>query len=82
MQPTRGLDVGATEYVRQKLLDARLRGTAILLVSTELDEVLSLSDTIAVIYEGRFVGQIKRGEFDVTRIGLLMGGVGIEQHTG
>ena len=74
MQPTRGLDVGAAEFVQQKLIEARSNGAAILLVSTELDEVLLLSDVIAIMYEGRIVGQMKRSEFDIERIGLLMGG--------
>ncbi|MCC6146110.1 MAG: ABC transporter ATP-binding protein [Anaerolineaceae bacterium] len=72
--PTRGLDVGATEYVHRALLDARANGAAVLLVSTELEEVLSLSDTVAVMYEGRIVGTMQRDEIDITRIGLLMGG--------
>ena len=56
-QPTRGLDVGAIEFVHRRLVDARDRGKAVLLVSLELDEILSLSDRILVIYEGRIVGE-------------------------
>lgn len=75
-QPTRGLDIGATEYVRQQLLEQKKKGVAILLVSADLDEVLQLSDRIAVIYEGRIMGVLEKGEFDIERIGLMMAGVG------
>jgi simple sugar transport system ATP-binding protein len=76
MQPTRGLDVGAIEGVHQLLLDLRREGTAIVLVSEELDEITSLSDRIAVIYEGEIVGEVS-GEVsdeDRERIGLMMTG--------
>ena len=56
-QPTRGLDVGAIEFVHRRLIEERDEGRAILLVSLELDEILSLSDRILVIYEGRIVGE-------------------------
>ena len=56
-QPTRGLDVGAIEFVHRRLVDERDEGRAILLVSFELEEILSLSDRILVIYEGRIVGE-------------------------
>ena len=78
MQPTRGLDVGAIQYVQQKLLDARLEGVAILLVSTELEEVITLSDRIIVMNNGEIVGQLLRNEFDYERIGLMMGGVAVD----
>jgi ABC-type uncharacterized transport system ATPase subunit len=74
-QPTRGLDVGATEYVRQRLLDERQRGAAILLISTELDEVLSISDRIIVLYEGMIMGEMEAKAADVHEIGLMMAGV-------
>lgn len=73
-QPTRGLDVGATEYIRRQMVEARSAGTAILLISTELDEVLSLSDRIAVIYEGEIMGIMPAAEADLQEIGLLMAG--------
>jgi len=73
-QPTRGLDVGATEYVRSKLLEQRDRGAAVLLLSEDLDEVLALSDRIAVIYEGRIVDVLPAGEADVEQLGLMMSG--------
>ncbi len=74
-QPTRGLDVGATEYVRGKLLEQREKGAAILLISEDLDEILELSDRIAVIYEGEIMGVLSAGEADTERLGLLMSGV-------
>lgn len=78
MQPTRGLDVGAIQYIQQKLLDARLNGVAILLVSTELEEVITLSDRIVVMNNGTIVGQLLRNEFDYEKIGLMMGGVTVD----
>lgn len=73
-QPTRGLDVGATEYVRNRLLDERANGTAVILLSEDLDEVLALSDRIAVIYEGRIMGVVPSAEATPEKIGLLMAG--------
>jgi len=73
-QPTRGLDVGATEYVRKGLVEMRDRGCAILLISADLDEILMLSDKIAVIYEGRIVAIKPVGETNEQELGLLMGG--------
>jgi len=74
MQPTRGLDVGAIESVQQLLLNQRSQGCGILLVSEDLDELLSLSDRIAVMYEGHVVGVICSQDFDITQIGLMMTG--------
>jgi len=74
-QPTRGLDVGATEYVRERLLEQREKGAAILLISEDLDEILSLSDRVAVIYEGKILGVLSADEADAERLGLLMSGV-------
>ncbi len=74
MQPTRGLDVGAIEGVHRLLLDLRRSGTAILLVSEELDEILALSDRIAVIYEGRIMGILPGDQANVQEIGLMMAG--------
>jgi simple sugar transport system ATP-binding protein len=73
-QPTHGLDVGATEYVRTKLLEQRNAGTAVLLISEDLDEVMTLSDRIAVIYEGRIIGVIPTREANVEQLGLMMSG--------
>ena len=74
VQPSRGLDIGATEFVRQKLIDQRDRGAAVLLVSTELEEILQVSDRIAVMYEGEFMGIVKNGEATISEIGLMMAG--------
>ena len=73
-QPTRGLDVGATHYIREQILASRNSGKAILLISAELDEVLELSDRIAVIYEGRIVDARPTGSFTERELGLLMTG--------
>jgi simple sugar transport system ATP-binding protein len=74
-QPTRGLDIGATEYVRQQLIEQRKEGTAILLISEDLDEILALSDRIAVIYEGQIMDIVPREEATPEKLGLLMAGV-------
>jgi simple sugar transport system ATP-binding protein len=73
-QPTRGLDVGAVNYVHERLLEARKRGAAILLISEDLDELLSLCDRVAVMYRGELSAPIARGEFNVNTLGLMMAG--------
>jgi len=73
-QPTRGLDVGATDDVRAEILARRAAGTAILLVSEDLDELLALSDRLVVLYEGRIAGELAAGEADPEHLGLLMAG--------
>jgi simple sugar transport system ATP-binding protein len=73
-QPTRGLDVGSIEYVHRRIIDERDRGAAVLLVSSELDEVLALGDRIAVMYRGRIVGIVPPST-SREQIGLLMAGV-------
>ena len=73
-QPTRGLDVGATEYVRGKLVEMRDNGVAVLLISADLDEIWALSDRIAVIYEGKIVAVKPVNETTEQEIGLLMAG--------
>jgi len=73
-QPTRGLDVGATEYVRRKLVEMRDHGCAILLISADLDETLAISDRIAVIYEGKIVAMRERTATNELELGLLMTG--------
>jgi simple sugar transport system ATP-binding protein len=74
-QPTRGLDVGATKYVHQCILDHRDKGGATLLISTELDEILALSDRIAIIYEGEIMGILSGGEHaNLEEISLMMAG--------
>ncbi len=74
-EPTHGLDVGATEFIRKTLVKLRDQGKAILLISTDLDEIMQLSDRIAVIYEGKIMAVGRPEEFTLERIGLLMGGV-------
>ena len=74
-QPTRGLDVGAMEYVRERLLEERKSGTAILLISEDLDEIFALADRIAVIYEGQIMGVVQREVATPEKLGLLMAGV-------
>jgi general nucleoside transport system ATP-binding protein len=73
-QPTRGLDVGATEYVRGELLARRAAGAAIVLVSEDLDELLALSDRLVVLYEGRIAGTMSATTADPEHLGLLMAG--------
>jgi general nucleoside transport system ATP-binding protein len=73
-QPTRGVDIGATEYIHQRLLDQRAKGTATLLISEDLDEILALADRIAVIYEGQIVGVVERAAAEVEQLGLMMAG--------
>jgi simple sugar transport system ATP-binding protein len=74
-QPTRGLDIGATEYVREQLLEQRKKGAAILLISEDLDEIFALSDRIAVIYEGQIMDILPRADASPEKLGLLMAGV-------
>ena len=74
VNPTRGLDVGAIEYVHQYIVEQRNKGKAILLVSFELDEIMSLSDEIDVIFEGNIVGRIPGKDADENELGLMMAG--------
>lgn len=74
-QPTRGLDVGVIEYVHRRLLEQRAEGAAILMASEDLDEVLSLSDRVAVIFRGQIMGIFNAKDADLETIGLLMAGV-------
>ena len=74
VQPTRGLDVGAIEYIHSRLVAERDKGKAVLLVSLELDEVMSLSDRILVLYEGEIVGELDPKETTVQELGLYMSG--------
>ena len=73
-QPTRGLDVGAIEFVHEKIMDAKKDNRAILLVSLELSEIMNLSDRILVIYEGKIISEFKGGEATEAEIGLMMAG--------
>ena len=78
-QPTRGLDVGSTEFIHQRLVQRRDGGCAILLVSVELDEILSLSDRIAVLYKGQIIATLPAAEATPEHLGLLMAGVRKEE---
>jgi simple sugar transport system ATP-binding protein len=80
-QPTRGVDIGAIEFIHQRIVAERDEGTAVLLVSAELDEIRSLSDRIAVIYEGRIVS-FEPGDAPEERLGLLMTGGGAGTRSG
>ncbi len=77
-QPTRGVDIGAAEYIHKRLVDQRGAGTAILMISEDLDEVLALSDRVAVMYEGEIVRIVDPTEVTREEIGLMMAGVGDE----
>ncbi|QRN85260.1 ABC transporter ATP-binding protein [Clostridia bacterium] len=72
--PVRGLDIGATEFVHERLIAERANGVGILLVSTELEEILTLADRIAVIYEGEIMGVIEAEDATVAELGLMMAG--------
>ncbi len=74
-QPTRGVDIGAIEFIHQRIIELRDAGKAILLVSVELEEIMSLSDRIAVMFDGHIMGERLPGETDETDLGLLMAGV-------
>ena len=79
-QPTRGLDVGSIEFVHRRIVAERDVGTPVIIVSTELDEVVALADRIAVMYRGRIVGVVPAGTSrDV--LGLMMAGVPLEEAT-
>jgi simple sugar transport system ATP-binding protein len=79
VQPTRGLDVGAIEFVHKQLVAERDKGQAVLVVSFELDEVLDLSDRILVLCQGKIVAEFESGNVDRATIGLYMGGRGVEE---
>ncbi len=74
-QPTRGIDVGSIEYIHRRMIEARDAGVGVLIVSTELDEILTLSDRILVMFRGRVVAEFEAGKADVAQIGLAMAGV-------
>jgi ABC-type uncharacterized transport system ATPase subunit len=74
-QPTRGVDIGASEYIHQRLLEQRQAGTATILISEDLDEIRALSDRIAVMYEGRIVGIVETKDSTLQQLGLMMAGV-------
>jgi simple sugar transport system ATP-binding protein len=73
-EPSRGLDFAATEFVRSQLVKAAEKGVGVLLISSDLDELLGLSHRLLVMFRGKVAGELPRGQFDVNRIGLLMAG--------
>jgi simple sugar transport system ATP-binding protein len=73
-QPTRGVDIGAMEYIHHRLLDERAKGTAVLLISEDLDEILLLADRIVVMFEGAIVGEVRREDVVLEELGALMAG--------
>ena len=80
-QPTRGVDIGAIEFIHRRLIEMRDAGKAILLISAELDEILGLADRILVMFQGRILGEMDAANFDRRRIGLMMAGVSDERPT-
>ena len=82
MHPTRGLDVGAIEYIHKKIMEQRDAGIGVLLVSTEIEEIMKLSDRVAVMYEGRVMGIVRPAETTVEELGLMMGGMTLTQIRG
>lgn len=81
-QPTRGVDIGAIEFIHRKLIELRDAGAAVLLVSAELDEILSLSDRVIVMYEGRVVGEVSPASASEEQIGLMMTGGRADEKAG
>jgi len=78
MQPTRGLDIGASEFVHRKLLAAKERGAGVLLISADLDEILAVADRVLVINEGKIMGEFVPGTISMSEIGLMMGGMSLK----
>lgn len=74
-QPTRGLDMGATEFVRQELIEQRNRGKSVILISADLEEIMALSDRIAIMFGGKMMTVLDKEEATLEKIGLLMGGI-------
>jgi simple sugar transport system ATP-binding protein len=79
--PARGLDVGATEFVRKQMIDQSEAGTAVLLVSEDLEELVTVADRIAVLFEGRIMGILPSSEADTETLGMMMAGVTLEEIT-
>lgn len=78
-QPTRGLDVGAIEFIHKTLVSMRDAGVGILLISMELDEIFSLSDRILVMYEGQIMGEVRPEKTTPEEVGLMMAGKRLEE---
>jgi simple sugar transport system ATP-binding protein len=77
-QPTRGVDIGATEYIHALIIQQRAAGTATLLISEDLDEIMALSDRIAVIFQGQIMGILNREEATAETLGLMMAGESVD----
>jgi simple sugar transport system ATP-binding protein len=77
-QPTRGVDIGAIEFIHRQIIAMRDAGKAVLLVSVELDEILSLSDRILVMFAGQIMGEVQASSANERDIGLLMAGISKE----
>ena len=77
-QPTRGLDVGAIEWMTDRLRQVADSGVAVLLISNELEEILQLSDRVVVLFRGRIIGEMDRADVDLEELGLLLGGSSAE----
>lgn len=75
VHPSRGLDIGATKYIQSKIMEQRDRGTAVLMVSTELDELIELSDRIMVMFEGRIMGIVDQKDASRETLGPMMAGL-------
>jgi simple sugar transport system ATP-binding protein len=80
-QPTRGVDIGAIEFIHQQIVRARDMGIAVLLVSADLNEIMSLSDRILVMYEGRITGELAQADATAEKLGLLMAGATLESES-
>jgi simple sugar transport system ATP-binding protein len=74
--PTRGLDIASTQFVYERVRAATARGCSVVLISEDLDEVIALADRVKVVYSGRLVGDVPRGQTDPYELGRLMTGVG------
>jgi simple sugar transport system ATP-binding protein len=74
VHPTRGVDIGAIDFIHRQIIDARNKGCAVLLISTELDEILTLSDRIGVIFKGKIKGELTREDVQLGKIALWMAG--------
>ena len=74
-QPTRGVDIGAVEFIHSAILDLRKKRKAVLLVSSDLSEILNLSDRIVVMYKGGIIGEVSAADTTVEKLGLLMAGL-------
>ena len=81
-QPARGVDAGATQFIHERIIRARNAGAGVLLISSDLDEILKLSDRILVMFEGKIVGEFLRGKGTERELGLLMCGARKPASTG